>query len=161
MYKINHNAYKSKFNSVDELENSLGKEIGLTNWYTMTQDQINTFADVTQDHQWIHIDKERCEKESPYKTPIAHGFLMLSMCSKIMFDSYELNNVGMVINYGLDKVRFTNATPSGSKYRGRVSLMEFNKNPTGAKYKIKVIIELDGKEKPACIAEFLALAYKK
>ena len=67
MDKINHNAYKSKFKSVDELENSLGKEIGLTNWYTMSQDQINTFADVTQDHQWIHIDKERCEKNLPTK----------------------------------------------------------------------------------------------
>ena len=154
-------AYKSKFNSVDELENFLGKEIGLTDWYLMDQDKINIFADATEDHQWIHIDKEKCEKESPYKTTIAHGFLMLSMCSKIMFDSYELNNVGMVLNYGLDKVRFTNATPAGSKYRGRVSLMEFNGNQKNAKYKIKVVIELQGQEKPACIAEFLALAYKK
>ena len=161
METINDKFYKSKFNSVDELENSLGKEIGLTGWYTMDQDRINAFADITHDKQWIHIDKERCEKESPYKTTIAHGFLMLSMCSKIMFDSFEINNVGMVINYGLDKVRFTNATASGSKYRGRVSLIEFNKNPNGAKYKINVIIELHGQEKPACIAEFLALAYNK
>ena len=109
----------------------------------------------------IDIDKEKCKKESPYKTTIAHGFLILSICSKIMFDAYELNNVGMVLNYGLDKVRFTNATPSGSKYRGRVSLMEFDANPKGAKYKMKVVIELEGQEKPACIAEFLALAYKK
>ncbi len=158
--KIN-TAYRSKFNSVDELENSLGKEIGLTEWYTMDQDKINIFAEATEDRQWIHIDKEKCKKESPYKTTIAHGFLILSMCSKIMFDAYELNNVGMVLNYGLDKVRFTNATPSGSKYRGRVSLMEFNGNPKNAKYKIKVVIELQGQEKPACIAEFLALAYKK
>lgn len=158
--KIN-TAYRSKFNSVDELENSLGKEIGLTEWYTMEQDKINIFAEATEDRQWIHIDKEKCKKESPYKTTIAHGFLILSMCSKIMFDAYELNNVGMVLNYGLDKVRFTNATPSGSKYRGRVSLMEFDANPKGAKYKMKVVIELEGQEKPACIAEFLALAYKK
>jgi acyl dehydratase len=156
-----NNAYKSKFNSVDELEGFLGKEIGLTDWYSMNQDRINTFADVTEDHQWIHIDKEKCEKESPYKTTIAHGFLMLSMCSKIMFDSYELNNVGMVLNYGLDKVRFTNATLSGSRYRGRVSIIGFDANAKGAKYKMKVIIELEGQDKPACIAEFLALAYKK
>ena len=78
-----------------------------------------------------------------------------------MFESYELNNLGMVINYGLDKVRFTNATPAGSFYRGRVFLLEFNSNHTGAKYKLKVIIELKGQEKPACIAEFLALAYNK
>ena len=85
---------------------------------------------------------------------------MLSMCSKIMFESFELKGVGMVINYGLDKVRFTNATLSGSKYRGRVSLMEFDSNPNGAKYKMKVIIELEGQDKPACIAELLALVYK-
>ena len=156
-----NNAYKSKFNSVDELEGFLGKEIGLTHWYSMNQDRINTFADATEDHQWIHIDKEKCERESPYKTTIAHGFLMLSMCSKIMFDSYELNNVGMVLNYGLDKVRFTNATLSGSRYRGRVSIMGFDANAKGAKYKMKVVIELEGQDKPACIAEFLALAYKK
>jgi len=156
-----NNAYKSKFNSVDELESFLGKEIGLTHWYSMNQDRINTFADATEDHQWIHIDKEKCERESPYKTTIAHGFLMLSMCSKIMFDSYELNNVGMVLNYGLDKVRFTNATLSGSRYRGRVSIMGFDANAKGAKYKMKVVIELEGQDKPACIAEFLALAYKK
>lgn len=161
MESKNNDAYKSKFNSIDELKSQLGNELGLTDWYTMDQEKINIFADATGDHQWIHIDKEKSEKESPYKTTIAHGFLMLSMCSKIMFDSYELNNIGMVINYGLDKVRFTNATPSGSKYRGRVSLMEFDANPKGAKYKMKVIIELKGQEKPACIAEFLALAYKK
>ena len=166
-FKINfmesktNTAYRSKFNSVDELNNLLGKEIGLTEWYTMDQDKINIFADTTEDRQWIHIDEEKCNNESPYKTTIAHGFLMLSMCSKIMFDSYELNNVGMVINYGLDKVRFTNATPSGSQYRGRVSLMEFDPNPRGAKYKLKVIIEQKGQEKPACVAELLALAYKK
>jgi acyl dehydratase len=161
MEEIKNNAYKSSFNSVDELESSLGKEIGLTNWYEMDQDRINIFADATEDHQWIHLDKEKCEKESPYKTTIAHGFLMLSMSSKIMFETFELNNVGMVINYGLDKVRFTNATLSGSKYRGRVSLMEFDSTPKGAKYKLKVVIELEGEEKPACVAELLALAYKK
>ena len=153
--------YKTKFNKLSEFEAYSGKELGITNWYTMDQERINIFADTTEDHQWIHIDKEKCVKESPYKTTIAHGFLMLSMCSRIMFDSFEINNVGMVINYGLDKVRFTNATPAGSKYRGRVSLIEFNKNPNGAKYKINVIIELHGQEKPACIAEFLALAYNK
>ena len=123
-------------------------------------EKINIFADTTEDRQWIHIDRERSKKESPYKTTIAHGFLMLSMCSKIMFESFELKGVGMVINYGLDKVRFTNATLSGSKYRGRVSLMEFDSNPSGAKYKMKVIIELEGQDKPACIAELLALVYK-
>ena len=152
--------YKTKFNSLIELKAYLGKELGVTKWYTMDQEKINIFADTTEDRQWIHIDRERSKKESPYKTTIAHGFLMLSMCSKIMFESFEIKGVGMVINYGLDKVRFTNATLSGSKYRGRVSLMEFDSNPNGAKYKMKVIIELEGQDKPACIAELLALVYK-
>ncbi|MBN09073.1 MAG: hypothetical protein CMC79_01690 [Flavobacteriaceae bacterium] len=161
MESKNQKAYKSKFNSIDEFGTNVGTELGLTEWNKMDQEKINFFADLTEDRQWIHIDQERSEKESPYKTTIAHGFLMLSMCSKLMFESYELHNVRMVINYGLDKVRFTNATASGSEYRGRVTLLEFHPNPNGAKYKLQVIIELKGQEKPACIAEFLALAYKK
>ena len=84
---------------------------------------------------------------------------MLSMCSKIMYDTYEIEQTSMAINYGLDKVRFPTATLAGSKFRGRVFLAEFNIIPKGAKYKLNVIIELEGHEKPACVAEFLALAY--
>mgnify|MGYP001313317642 FL=1 len=153
--------YKTKFNKLSEFEAYLGKELGITNWYTMDQERINIFADTTEDHQWIHIDKEKCVKESPYKTTIAHGFLMLSMCSRIMFDSFELQGVLVVINYVLYSVRFSNAKHVGLQYRGRVSLMEFDSNQKGAKYKMKVTIEIKGQEKPSCIAELLALAYKK
>jgi acyl dehydratase len=152
-------SHRSIFKNISEMENAVGKELGLTPWKIMDQERINTFAKATEDEQWIHIDEERCTKESPYKQTIAHGFLMLSMCSKIMYDSYEVGQVSMAINYGLDKVRFPNATPAGSKFRGRVSLAEFNFIPKGAKYKLNVIIELEGHEKPACVAEFLALAY--
>ena len=152
-------SYRSVFKNISEMENAVGKELGLTPWKIMDQERINTFAKATEDEQWIHIDEERCTKESPYKQTIAHGFLMLSMCSKIMYDSYEVGKVSMAINYGLDKVRFPNATPAGSKFRGRVSLTEFNFIAKGAKYKLNVIIELEGQQKPACVAEFLALAY--
>ena len=152
-------SHRSIFKNISEMENAVGKELGLTPWKIMDQERINTFAKATEDEQWIHIDEERCTKESPYKQTIAHGFLMLSMCSKIMYDSYEVGQVSMAINYGLDKVRFPNATPAGSKFRGRVSLAEFNFIPNGAKYKLNVIIELEGQEKPACVTEFLALAY--
>ncbi len=151
--------HKSIFKKISEMESALGKELGLTPWSIMNQKRINTFAKTTEDEQWIHVDEKRCIKESPYKNTIAHGFLMLSMCSKIMYDSYEIEKTSMAINYGLDKVRFPNATPAGSKFRGRVTLAEFNIIPNGAKYKLNVIIELKGKEKPACVAEFLALAY--
>jgi len=154
------NPYRTVFNNIDELESYVGKELGITDWQEMNQERINAFANVTEDLQWIHIDEERSKKESPYKKTIAHGFLMLSMSSKAMFDCYEIKNLSMAINYGLDKVRFPNATLSGSRFRGRVSLMEFLKIPKGAKYKLRVIIELEGEEKPACLADCLALAYK-
>jgi len=158
--KNKHNAYKTVFDNINELESYVGKELGLTNWKEMNQERINNFANVTEDFQWIHIDEERSKKESPYKKTIAHGFLMLSLSSKIMFDCYEIKNTSMAINYGLDKVRFPSATISGSRFRGRVSLLEYLKIPKGAKYKLQVVIELEGLEKPACVADCLALAYR-
>ena len=152
-------SHRSIFKNISEMKNAVGKELGLTPWSIMNQERINIFAKATQDEQWIHLDEERCKKESPYKQTIAHGFLMLSMCSKIMYDSYEVEQVSMAINYGLGRVRFPHATPAGSKFRGRVYLVEFDMIPKGAKYKLNVIIELEGQEKPACVAEFLALAY--
>jgi acyl dehydratase len=152
-------AYRRNFKNLDEMEVALGTELGLTAWTQMDQDRINTFAKVTEDEQWIHIDADRCAKESPYQQPIAHGFLMLSLCSKIMFEVYEVGQVSMTINYGLDKVRFPNPTPVGTNFRGRVVLADFKRIPKGAKYKLNVTIELEGQEKPACVAEFLALAY--
>ncbi len=159
MEQQTNTAYATHLTNTSELSAYVGKELGLTEWMPITQQRINTFADATEDFQWIHTDVERSATFSPYKKTVAHGFLMLSMCSKIMYDSYEVGKVSMAINYGLDKVRFPNATPAGSKFRGRVSLTEFNFIPKGAKYKLNVIIELEGQQKPACVAEFLALAY--
>ena len=152
--------YKTKFKNISEMENSVGKELGISKWTTMDQKRINTFAKTTEDEQWIHTDQERCKKDSPYKQTIAHGFLMLSMCTKIMYDCFEIEQNSLVINYGLDKVRFPNSTKVDSEYRGRVSLADFKILPNGAKYKLNVIIELKSQEKPACVAEFIAIAYK-
>ena len=102
--------YKTKFKNISEMENSVGKELGISKWTTMDQKRINTFAKTTEDEQWIHTDQERCKKDSPYKQTIAHGFLMLSMCTKIMYDCFEIEQNSLVINYGLDKVRFPNST---------------------------------------------------
>ena len=99
-------SHRSIFKNISEMKNAVGKELGLTPWKIMDQERINTFAKATEDEQWIHIDEDRCTKESPYKQTIAHGFLMLSMCSKIMYDSYEVGQVSMAINYGLDKNEF-------------------------------------------------------
>ena len=161
MKKSEENAYSTKFKDLTELKNFIGKELGLTSWMQMSQKKINDFAEITDDKQWIHTDPEKSALYSPYKKTVAHGFLVLSMVSRISFNAFSIKNVVAGINYGLDRVRFPNATKSDSTYRGRVSLMEFTVIPGGAKYKLKIVIEIQGEEKPACIAEFLALAYTK
>ena len=152
-------AYATQLEHLADLEHYVGKELGVSAWYAITQERINLFAEATEDFQWIHLDEERSLRESPYQKTIAHGFLILSMASKIAYDTYSIKAVNMAVNYGLDKVRFPNATPSGSMLRGRVSLMEFETISGGAKYKINIIFELEGQEKPACVAEFMAIAY--
>lgn len=152
--------YKTTFENLEDMKNHIDKEIGLSEWLTIDQETIDGFAKLTRDEQWIHVDVERSVKYSPYKTTIAHGFLVLSMASHFSSECIAFKDVGMGVNYGLDKVRFTNATPVGAKIRGRISLMECIVKGSRAKYKLKLVIELHGQEKPACIAEWIGLAYK-
>jgi len=153
-------SYKTTFEHLEDMKDHIGKEIGLSDWLTIDQETIDGFAKLTKDEQWIHIDVEKSAKHSPYKTTIAHGFLVLSLASHFSYECIAFKDVGMGVNYGLDKVRFTNATPVGAKIRGRVSLMEYEAKEGGAKYKLKLVMELDGQEKPACIAEWIGIAYK-
>lgn len=159
MDTLNQKPHKTFLDNLFEFENYIGKEVGLTSWVEMPQEKINSFAEVTEDMQWIHIDSKRAEIESPYKKTVAHGFLMLSMISKIIFDVCHFSDVKIGINYGLDRVRFPSATKSGDFYRARVTLVEFQKIKMGAKYKLKIVFELKNQDKPACIAEVLFLAY--
>ena len=161
MKKSEEKAYSTKFEKLTGLKRFVGKELGLTNWMQMSQKKIDAFAKITDDTQWIHTDPEKSALYSPYKKTVAHGFLVLSMVSRISFNAFSIENIVAGINYGLDRVRFPNATKSDSTYRGRVSLMEFTEILGGAKYKLKIEIEIKGEGKPACIAEFLALAYTK
>ena len=147
-------------NYLDELNKLVGKELGISKWIEVTQDNINVFAKITEDEQWIHIDKEKSEKYSPYKTTIAHGFMILSLASRFSYDTLTIENVKMGVNYGVDRVRFTSATPSGGFVRGRVSLIECEKKDRSAKYKLGITVELKGHEKPVCVAETLAIAYE-
>mgnify|MGYP002034661253 FL=1 len=159
--KSENNSYSTKFKELSELKIFIGKELGLTDWMQMSQQKIDDFAKITDDKQWIHTDPEKSALFSPYKKTIAHGFLVLSMVSRISFEAFSIENVVAGINYGLDRVRFPNATKSDSIFRGRVSLIEFTEISGGARYKLKIEIEIKGEDKPACIAEFLALAYTK
>lgn len=152
-------AYSTEINKVSELEGLIGKEIGVSEWIEISQERINIFAENTEDMQWIHIDPERSAKESPYKTTIAHGFLVLSMASQIAYQILKIKDVGMSVNYGLNKVRFTNAVPSGAHIRGRIIMQEYKEIPGGARYIMKVVFEIKGQEKPACIAEWVGQAY--
>jgi len=151
--------FKTTVPTLGEMPSFIDKELGLSDWAEIKQENINTFAKITDDEQWIHIDVERSEKESPYKTTIAHGFMILSLASKFCYETFHLADAKMGVNYGLDKVRFMSPTPSGAKVRGRVSLMSVDLMEGGAKYKMKIVFELQGQEKPACVAEFLAMAY--
>lgn len=153
------NPYYTDIPSLSDLKNYVGKELGLSKWTKITQTQINSFANTTEDRQWIHIDTEQCKKQSPFKKPIAHGFLVLSLASKFCYETYHLNNASMGINYGLDKVRFINATVVNSFIRGRVSLISCEEIENGVKYKMSIVFELKDQKKPACIAEFIAIAY--
>lgn len=152
-------AYRTHIEHLAELANYVGKEIGISPWMTITQEQIDTFAKITYDEQWIHVDVEKSKQYSPYKDTVAHGFLVLSLASKITYDTYSIGDVVMGVNYGLDKVRFPNATRVDSQIRGRVTLMEYMEIPNGARFKLGVYFELKGQEKPACVAEFIGQAY--
>lgn len=151
--------YKSTIKSIADMPSWVGKELGLSNWFEINQEDINDFARITKDEQWIHVDVERSNAESPYKKPIAHGFMILSYASHIAYETMIVEDFAMGINYGLNKVRFMSPTIVGSQVRGRLSLLEVKEIENGVQYVVKIIFELKGKEKPACVAEFVARAY--
>ncbi|GLS28599.1 Acyl dehydratase [Mesorhizobium albiziae] len=139
-----------------------GKELGVSGWVTVDQEMINQFAECTRDRQWIHIDVERAKRESPFKAPVAHGYLTLSLIAAM---SYELGalpkGTAAAFNYGLDKVRFLAPVRVGSRVRLRSTLMSFD-DKGGGQYLMKSnnVIEIDGEDKPALIAETLAMLVK-
>ena len=150
---------KTIINHPSELEQYVGKEYGVSDWLTVEQEAINMFAEATGDHQWIHVDVEKAKQLSPYKAPIAHGFLVLSYLPMLAEMAIEMKGVAMGVNYGLNKVRFTNATKAGARIRARFTLKEFIEIPGGYRYINNAIIEIEGEEKPACIAEMIAQVY--
>ena len=140
---------KQVIGSYDEFASFMGKEIGISEYITISQDQIDKFADATLDHQWIHTDPERAAKESPFKTTIAHGYLSLSMLTYLWYSAVEVRNVKMVVNYGIESLKFQQPVLVNDKIRARVSLVEI-KNLRGiAKIQVKIITEIMGQNKPA------------
>jgi len=143
--------------SIDDATGLVGSELGVSEWVTIDQQRVNDFADVTGDHQWIHIDVERAKAESPYGAPIAHGFLTLSMIPALSKDNFRVQNAKLVINYGLNKVRFLAAVPVGSRIRVRSELADAVAKDEGTvDLTVRHTIEIDGSEKPAAVAEMIA-----
>ncbi len=152
-------AFKTVIPKLSDLQNYIGKEIGISEWIEITQDRIDSFGEVTEDMQWIHVNPEMSRKHSPYKTTVAHGFLVLSLGPKITYETMQIQNVAMGVNYGLNKVRFTSATPVGAFVRGKITLSEYKEIPGGARYTMQITFEIKGQEKPACVAEWIGQAY--
>ena len=150
----------SNFVSTDQLVGYIGKEVGLTDWFEVDQERINNFAEATGDFQYIHVDEERAA-ETPFGATIAHGFLTLSLLSKLssMSGGIKLENSVMGINYGLNKVRFLNPVKVNSKIRARFELISAEeKRPKHYLLKHNVTVEIEGEEKPALIAEWLGMS---
>lgn len=143
-------------NGIDEITSLVGTELGSSEWTTIDQAAINTFADVTDDHQWIHIDEQRAA-EGPYGSTIVHGFFTLSLIPKFSSEIFTIEGVSIRVNYGLNKVRFAQPVPVGSRLRGTVSVNEVIPGDKGTQVILKHVIEIEGEERPACIAEVVTL----
>lgn len=143
---------------LSELPQWVGKHLGFTEWQEMTQDRVNQFADATDDHQFIHVDPERA-KETPFGGTVAHGYLTLSLMAPIMGELLKVSGVKMGVNYGLDRVRFPAPLPVGGQFRGGGEIVEVTEVPGGVQVKAKCTIEVQGSEKPVCVAETLVRLY--
>lgn len=143
--------------SYDELAARLGQELGTSDWLEVPQERINLFADATLDHQWIHVDVERAAAESPYKGTIAHGYLTLSLLPHMWGQIIEVRNTSMMVNYGMDKMRFRQPVPVGSRVRMVASLDAIENLRGTCKAVVKFRIEIEGQRKPALegLATFL------
>ncbi len=141
---------------LEELRSLEGQEAGVSDWLTITQEMIDRFADVTNDHQWIHVDAERAKRESRFGRTVAHGFLTLSLLSQLMHQAVEIRgNFKMLINYGFNRVRFVSPVPAGSRIRARLAAKTVGDNEVIW----LVTVELEGSEKPAIVAEWLERFY--
>jgi acyl dehydratase len=145
--------------SLEELMGLAGTEVAVSDWIEVTQERINTFADATQDNQWIHVDPERCARESPFGRPVAHGFLTLSLLPVMFENAVRMLDVRMVLNYGLNKVRFPAPVPVDSRMRARMTLSSVEEIEGGAQLVWAVVVECEGMPKPVCIAEFVMRRY--
>ena len=144
------------FKTLDELEAAVGEPIGPTEWIRITQQRVNAFAEATDDHQWIHVDRERAEA-SPFGGTIAHGYLTLSLLPTIASRLFVIESRGPKLNYGVNKVRFPSAVPVGAKIRGTATVVGVDPTPAGRRVTVDYVVEVKGQDKPGMIAQTVVL----
>ena len=146
-----------KFNGLSELVAAEGTELGPTEWLEITQERVDLFADATEDHQWIHVDPERA-KSGPFGTTIAHGYLTVSLLPMIAGKIFTVEGPKLVLNYGMNKLRFPNPVKVGARIRSNAVITSIEETPKGVNMVVTNTVEIEGEEKPALIAEWLSLA---
>jgi acyl dehydratase len=150
-----------RFSDFREFKAAVGTEIGASEWVEITQDRINRFAEATCDEQWIHVDHDRAKDELPGGKTIAHGLLSLSLAPMFIRSVIDLNGLRNTLNYGADRIRYLSPVPAGSRIRGRTSIAEAEDvPPDGLRVNYRMVIEIEGSERPACVAELIALHYR-
>ncbi len=146
------------FHSAEELRAAAGREAGPTDWITVEQSRVDAFADATDDHQWIHVDPARAAS-GPFGTTIAHGYLTLSLVNFFLPDLVRVEGAKMGVNYGTNKVRFPAAVKVGARIRGRAQVLEATDVPGGVQIVVRVTIEIEGGDRPACVADTISRFY--
>ncbi len=146
--------------SLRDLRDRIGQEIVVSEWLEITQERINHFADATDDHQWIHVDAGRARRESPFQSTVAHGFLTVSMLSRLLNSSIKFGTARMGLNYGFNRLRFTRPVPAGSRVRGRFTLKALEEIEGGVQTTWAVVVEREGSDKPCLVAEWLTRRYE-
>jgi acyl dehydratase len=144
------------FTTFDQLTDAVGEDLGTTDWLEITQDRVDAFADATGDHQWIHVDVERA-KDGPFGGTIAHGYLTLSLIPQFTPELFSLETPGARLNYGVNKVRFPSPVKVGAKIRASAKIDEVTDVPAGKQMITRYTLEIDGEDKPACVAETVVL----
>jgi acyl dehydratase len=143
---------------IEELKAKVGEELGVSDWHEVTQEAVDEFAEATGDDQWIHVDPERA-KETPFGGTIAHGLYTLSLGPRFSYEMFSIADIAFGLNYGYDRVRFPAPVPVGSRVRMRATLSTVDDIPGGVQIKVTQTFEVDGGEKPVCVAESLARIY--
>jgi acyl dehydratase len=145
--------------NLKELHGLVAQEIAVSGWLSVDQQRINDFAGATNDRQWIHVDAERARRESPFRTPIAQGFLTLSLLPYFLYETVRIEGIRMLVNYGLDRVRFPAPVPAGARLRGRLTVASVEDIAGGTQIEWQVTVDIEHQTKPACVAALLIRCY--